>query len=65
MMSEITDPQPPAIALWFRELLRGPVIPSGDYFDRLREMTESSAPVFDGYTVAYQKSESDYQRCGC
>jgi len=39
-----TRPEP-AIRLWFRELLRGPVAPNGDYFDRLLASIESSAPV--------------------
>jgi hypothetical protein len=38
--------QPAAFTVWFRDLMRGPVAPYGDYFDRLRESVESSAPVY-------------------
>jgi hypothetical protein len=34
-----------ALTSWFQDLLHGPVVSNGDYFDRLRERVESSAPV--------------------
>ena len=34
-----------ALTSWFQDLLHGAVVSNGDYFDRLRERVESSAPV--------------------
>jgi hypothetical protein len=40
------SPQTPsALSRWFTDLLSGPIASNGDYFDRLRDSVESSAPV--------------------
>ncbi len=38
-----TEPRS-ALVDWFAELLRGPVSPTGDYFQRLQHSVEASAP---------------------
>jgi hypothetical protein len=38
-----TEPRS-ALMGWFQELLRGPVSPTGDYFLRLQDSVEASAP---------------------
>ena len=34
-----------SLGTWLRDLVRHPVRPAGDYFDRLRANVEASAPV--------------------
>ncbi|MBD5654032.1 MAG: hypothetical protein IAI50_02485 [Candidatus Eremiobacteraeota bacterium] len=36
---------PATLATWFKDLLRGPVRPFGDYYELLAGRVESSAPV--------------------
>jgi hypothetical protein len=40
---KIAEPRS-ALVDWFQELLRGPVSPTGDYFLRLQNSVEASAP---------------------
>lgn len=44
-MNEQSKMEPNALTAWFQELLAGPQQSAGDYFERLRLNTESSAPV--------------------
>lgn len=46
-MLQLDAKRHPALVLWFHELMRGPVTPYGDYFDRLEGSVAKSAPVVD------------------
>ncbi len=46
MQNDKINATPPTSQLvgWFQELLRGPVTPTGDYFERLQFSVAASAP---------------------